>query len=223
MSSTSAPESGVGASEHGSTSAGDKISLDDVIAKLRTAGNEDTRGEEILAAAITLRDSSGRDRQAALRKMANAWGVTVNEKVEGKYKPRPHSALEKDIQASVCKAASEWEPTAQPSQSSALEWEPRAQPSQSSDTRSSSRPDTDAVLKKAKTTDAAGHGAAVATHATGTVHQLSDTPDDVLPNTLSRLGPDMYQCTLRSGTITVPIMEAFCQLQIDLFSGISGN
>ena len=58
---TSAPESGVGASEHVSTSAGDKISLDDVIAKLKAAGNEDTRGEEILAAAITLRDSSGRD------------------------------------------------------------------------------------------------------------------------------------------------------------------
>ena len=90
-------------------------------------------------------------------------------------------------------------------------------------TRSPSRPDTDAVLKKAKTTDAAGHGAAVATHATGTVNQLSETPDDVLPNTLSRLGPDMYQCTLRSGTITLPIMEAFCQVQIDLCSGTNGK
>ena len=45
-------------------------------------GTKDTRGEEILAAAITLRDSSGRDRKDALRKMANAWGVTVNEKVD---------------------------------------------------------------------------------------------------------------------------------------------
>ena len=76
--STSAPESGDGASDHVSTSAGDKISLDDVIAKLKAAGNEDTCGEEILAAAITLRDSSGRDRKAALGKMANAWKVTVN-------------------------------------------------------------------------------------------------------------------------------------------------
>ena len=120
-----------------------------------------------------------------------------------KYKARPNSALAEDIQASVCKAA--------------LDWEPRTEPSQSSDTRSPSRPDTEAVLKKARTTDAAEHGAAVATHARGTVHQLSETPDDVLPNTLSRLGPDMYQCTLRSGTITLPIMEASCQLQIDLF------
>ena len=90
-----------------STLAGGKIFLNDVIAKLNVTANEDTRGEEILAAAITLRDSRGRDRKDALRRMANAWGVTLNEKVDGKYKPRPNSALEKDIQASVCKAASE--------------------------------------------------------------------------------------------------------------------
>ena len=64
----SAPESGLSASEHVSTSAGDKISLDDVIAKLRAADNEDKRGEEILAAATTLRDSSGRDRKEAPQK-----------------------------------------------------------------------------------------------------------------------------------------------------------
>ena len=39
----------------------------------------------------------------------------------------------------------------------------------------------------------------MATHAGGTVHQLPETPDDVLA--LSRQGPDMYQGTLRSGTI----------------------
>ena len=38
-------------------------------------------------------------------------------------------------------------------------------------------------------------------HARGTVHQLPETPDGVLPNTLSRLGSNMYQGTLRSGTI----------------------
>ena len=56
MSSTSAPESGVGASDDGSTSAGDRMSLDDIIAKLKTAGRDDIRAEEILAAVITLRD-----------------------------------------------------------------------------------------------------------------------------------------------------------------------
>ena len=115
---TSPSEFGVGVSEHGSTSAGDEMPLDDVIAKLKAAGNEDTRGEEILAAATTLRDSSGRDRKAALRKMANAWGVTLNEKVGGKYKPRPNSALAEDIKASVWKAALDWESRVELSQSS---------------------------------------------------------------------------------------------------------
>jgi hypothetical protein len=155
---TPTPESQVGASEHASTSADDKISLDEVIAKFKATADEDIRAREILAAATTLRDSTGRDRKDALRKMANAWGVTVNEKVADKYKPRPNAALEKDIQASVCQAALGWE----------------------------------SLRKKTRTTGPAEHGAAVATHARGTFHQLSETPDDVLPNTLSRLGPNMY-------------------------------
>ena len=133
---TSAPEAGVGASEHVSTSAGDKMFLDDVIDKMKAVGNEDARGEEILAAAITLRDCGGRDRKEALRKMANAWGVSVTEKVQGKYKRRPNSALAEDIQASVCKAA--------------LDWEPQAEPSQISDTRARSRTYAEVVLKKSK-------------------------------------------------------------------------
>ena len=122
-----------------------------------------------------------------LRKMAAAWGVTLNEKIEGKYRPRWSSVLAEDIQASVCKAA--------------LDWESWAQPSQGSDKRSLSRPDAEAVLKKARTTGAAEHGAALATQTRGTVHQLSEKPDDVLPNTLSLLGTNMYQATLRSGAI----------------------
>ena len=47
--------------EHVSLSAGDRISLDDVIAKLQATGDEDTRAKEILAAAITLRDTKDRD------------------------------------------------------------------------------------------------------------------------------------------------------------------
>ena len=122
--------------EHVSLSAGDKISLDEVIAKLQATSDEDTRAKKILAAAITLRDTKGRDRKVALRKMANAWGVTLNEKVGDKYKARPNSALAEDIQASVCKAA--------------LDWESRAEPSQSSDTRSPSRADAEVVPKKNK-------------------------------------------------------------------------
>ena len=155
--------------EHVSLSAGDKISLDEVIAKLQATSDEDTRAKKILAAAITLRDTTGRDRKAALRQMANDWGVTRTENVEGKYKARSNSALSEDIQAAVCRAV--------------LDWESCRQPSQGSDIRSLSRPDAEPVLKKARrTSDAA--------HASGTPQQLSETPDDVLPNTLTRLGPD---------------------------------
>ena len=162
---TPTPESGVGASEHVSTSAGDKMSLDDVIAKMKAVGNEDARGEEILAAAITLRDCGGRDRKEALRKMANAWGVSVTEKVQGKYKRRPNSALAEDIQASVCKAA--------------LDWESQAEPSQSSDRRAPSIADAESVLKKARTTGAAEHGAAEssASRRGGGEHGEADAPE----------------------------------------------
>ena len=157
---TPTPESQVGASEHASTSAEDKISLDEVIAKFKATADEDIRAREILAAATTLRDSTGRDRQKALRKMANAWGVTLNDKVAGKYKPRSNAALEKDIQASVCQAALDWEFSAA----------------------------TEPLRKKTKTTDAADHDASVAQHLKGTRVQPPETPDDVMPNTLSRLG-----------------------------------
>ena len=184
---TSAPESRVGALEHASPSAGDNISLDGVIAILRAAGKEDTRGKEILAAAITLRDSRGRDRKEALRKMANPWGVTLKDKVDGKWQRRSNAALAEDIQASVCKAA--------------LDWKSWAEPSQSSDARYPSRADAEAVLKRTRNTGAAEQNAAMATPAGATVHQLPESSDDVLPNTLSRLAPNMYQATLRSGTI----------------------
>ena len=183
----SAPESRDSASEHASPSARDNIPLDDVITILRGAGNEDTRGKEIMAAAITLRDSRGRDRMNALRKMAKPWGVTLHDKVDGKWQKRSNAALAEDIQASVCKAA--------------LNWKSSVEPSQSSDTRYRSRADAQTILKQARNIGAAEHDAAMATHAGGTVHQLPESPDDVLPNTLSRLAPNMYQATLRSGRI----------------------
>ena len=74
---TPTPESQVGASEHASTSADDKISLDEVIAKFKATADEDIRAREILAAATTLRDSTGRERKDAFRKMGYAkrrWG-----------------------------------------------------------------------------------------------------------------------------------------------------
>jgi guanyl-specific ribonuclease Sa len=55
------------------------------------------------------------------------------------------------------------------------------------------------TMADAETSGAAEHGSAVVTHASASVHQLPETSDDVMA--LSRLGPTMYQATLRSGRI----------------------
>ena len=73
-------ESGGGASEHTAVSAVDRISLDAAIAKLSSHGGADELGGEILAAAIALRDSRGRDRLSALRNIAGTWNVARQEK-----------------------------------------------------------------------------------------------------------------------------------------------
>ena len=87
---------------------GSRISLDDVIAKVRGGGG-DARGEEIVAAAIQLKESCGRERKGVLRKMANPWGVRATENVGDKNKWRSNKALAEDIHDAVCKAALDWE------------------------------------------------------------------------------------------------------------------
>ena len=98
-----------GAAEHVPTPPGNKISLDDVIAQLSAMERTNNRCEQILAAAITLRDSRGRDRKEALRNMASTWHIARNEKVDNKWKPRSGSSLAKDIEAAVCDAALQWQ------------------------------------------------------------------------------------------------------------------
>ena len=58
---TPTPDSQAGDSDHASTSAGDKKSLDEVIATFKATADEDARAREIQTAATTLRDSTGRD------------------------------------------------------------------------------------------------------------------------------------------------------------------
>ena len=62
------------------------IALDAAITQLRARSDLDARGEEILAAATTLRDSKGRDRKDALRLMCGAWGVDRRQQIDGKWK-----------------------------------------------------------------------------------------------------------------------------------------
>ena len=78
------------------------IRLDTAISKLSAQTNLDGRGSEILAAAITLRDSTGRDRKQALRAMCTAWGVQRQEKISCKWKDRNVTTLQELLTNAVC-------------------------------------------------------------------------------------------------------------------------
>ena len=90
--------------------AADSKKLDSVIATLSAQANLDGRGSEILAAAITLRDSTGRDRLQSLRNMCRVWCVQRQEKVSGKWKNRSVATLHGLLTCSVCTAAARWHP-----------------------------------------------------------------------------------------------------------------
>ena len=86
------------------------MTLDAAITKLSAHSDLDGRGKDILAAATTLRDSTGRDRKNALRSMCRAWCVDRQEKIAGKWKNRGLPVLETLLKESVCLAAARWQP-----------------------------------------------------------------------------------------------------------------
>ena len=67
--------------------------------------------ENILAAAITLRDSSGsgRDRKEAVRTLAATWSVARGHKVNDKWKDRALPAVADDLEAALCDAVLKWQ------------------------------------------------------------------------------------------------------------------
>ena len=83
------------------------LTLDAAITKLTAERVLDERGQEILEAAITLRDASGRDRATALRLMTSSWGVNRRVKIEGKWKDRPLATVASELETAVCKAAAQ--------------------------------------------------------------------------------------------------------------------
>ena len=85
------------------------LTLEDVINKLSAQSDLDELGKDILAAAITLRDSTGRDRKAALHSMCRAWSVDRREKIDGKWKNRGMAVLETLLSEAVCMAAARWQ------------------------------------------------------------------------------------------------------------------
>ena len=94
-----------GVPEHAASEIAQTLTLEDVINRLSAQSDLDELGKDILAAAITLRDSTGRDRKAALRSMCSAWSVDRREKIDGKWKNRGVAVLENLLSESVCMAA----------------------------------------------------------------------------------------------------------------------
>ena len=87
------------------------ITLDAAIAKLSAHSDIDKRGQDVLAAAITLRDSRGKDRQNALRQMTSTWDVHRQVKIEGKWRERPLPTIASELETKICLAAATWQPS----------------------------------------------------------------------------------------------------------------
>ena len=153
--------------------------------------------EKILAAAITLRDSSGRDRLEALRRMASTWNVDGRQKVEGGgSRKRGIADLGKDLEAAVCEAALEWM-----TDNSSFQGSHRA------DAEASATADTGTAPNIPKTSTAGEHAVAPPERTGGTIHPLPETANDVI--SLERLGPDPFDATLKSGAIRRGDAELF--------------
>ena len=156
-------------------------SLDDIIANLKDASDNDQSGQEILAAALTLRDATGRDRKDALRSMAATWGVARNEKSGNKYVPRKSDALSHDIEGAVRQAFSPW--------------------LSKDGVASTARGDEGVVEKKSKTSDDADQPRASKTSQTGRkLQKPEETPEDLV--SLTRLGPDLFEAHSAKAKVT---------------------
>ena len=169
--------------------------LDAAIAKLTAESALDERGQQVLAAAITLRDSSGRDRSTALRHMTSTWGVIRRVKIEGKWKDRPLAIVASELETAVCLAAAQWQP--EPAGEGA------AQRGVSEHAPSTSVPEQ-GPAKKARTCSAESTEAPGSSqpHCAGHEPQLlalAETQEDVVA--LKRLGPDHFEATKRSGEL----------------------
>ena len=181
--STTAPassETQSGASEH-APGASEHISLDVAIAKLQHHEETDECASDILAAAITLRDSTGRDRKESLHRMTGTkWGVARSIQIDGSWRNRPLQHIAQDLAVTVCNAAVRWE------HQCAAKDEVRAS--------TTGAPEHNCRIHASDVVSSS-----TAQACTGHVEKLKETPNDVC--TLRRLGADTFEATLKSGEV----------------------
>ena len=191
------------------------MTLDAAIAKLSAHRDIDKRGQDVLAAAITLRDCSGLGRQTALRLMTSTWGVDRRVKIEGKWKERLLTTVASELETAICLAAATWQP---PPAGEGAEQHDAPEHDDGSEQRGVAEhaPATSSTMvltddrSGAGRTDQVAHGrddpspsevgpAKKARTSLGEpqILELPETQEDVV--SLRRLGPDHYEATKRSG------------------------
>jgi hypothetical protein len=189
------------------------MTLASAISMLSAQTNLNDRGSEILAAAISLQDSTGRDRLGALRAMFTSWRVQRREKTSGKWKDRKVATLQELLTNAVSSAAAQYLAASQentaPEQRGAAE---HASPGFSgtgasehvvSDVLSVStkRSSPDESAKAINATQGPAEKAKTVPVSWAQLEQraaaLPKTADDVME--LRRLGPDLFEATQRSG------------------------
>ena len=84
------------------------LTLDAVITLLRARCDIDDRGRDILAAAYTMRDESGRDRKNSIRSLLTSREVSRREKINGKWKDRKIETVARELERTISVAASHW-------------------------------------------------------------------------------------------------------------------
>ena len=83
--------------------------LDAVISTSSAQANLDGRGSKVLAGAVTLRDSTGRDRLPVMRQMCTVWDVSRRENIYGQWKDHTLATLQELLTNAVCLAATRWQ------------------------------------------------------------------------------------------------------------------
>ena len=149
--------------------------------------------------------------------MATTWHIARQEMIDDKWKDRTVSALAKDIEATVCNAALEWEQsradegargkraktggTTEHAGAAAKHADDKGSLGVGDAANGSTSQPSAGTVRELPESGVSEHGGGVglAKHAGGTVSKLPETPNDV--TSLSRLGLDMFEATLRSGAI----------------------
>ena len=162
------------------------MTLASTISMLSAQPKLDDRGSEILAAATSLQESTGRSLLPTLRAMCASWGVQRREKIAGKWKDRSVVTLHELLNNSVCLAASQYLAASQENVDSDGAAEHLAAVAEDNATQGpAKKPKT--VLSWAQLADRA-----VA---------LPETAEDVME--LRRLSLDLFEARKRSGEVCV--------------------